>query len=334
MSLLVGASEGLFIVGKGSEPTPVEGLAGRSVRRIVAVGGDLLAGASDGVYRSADGGRSWQPSGVEGQIVWDIQPAPGDEDVVYAGTQPAALYRSADRGCTWQAIGSVQAVPGAERWCIPNSNLGARARTIVLDPADPARCWLGIEVGGVLASEDGGGSWSLGLPGGNPDIHVMARHPARPSTLFATTGYGRIDNSEPMAARIAGLFGSEDGGRSWRYLWEGVEPRYTRPICIDERAPHPLTVACAPTAFSSFRDEGGAHSLLYRSDDDGRTWRSLGDAAHSPSAANILSVTPGEAVGDVLVGTDTGEVWNVSAAGGWTLLAAGLPMVQAVARVG
>jgi len=32
----------------------------------------------------------------------------------------------------------------------------------------------------------------------------------------------------------------------------------------------------------------------------------------------------------VLVGTDTGEIWRVSPAAEWTLLASGLPMVQAV----
>jgi hypothetical protein len=32
---------------------------------------------------------------------------------------------------------------------------------------------VGIEVGGVASTDDGGASWDLTLPGGNPDIHVM-----------------------------------------------------------------------------------------------------------------------------------------------------------------
>ena len=48
--------------------------------------------------------------------------------------------------------------------------------------------------------------------------------------LYATTGLGRFqDDPQPMRERIAGLFGSQDGGRTWRYLWTGSEPRYTRP---------------------------------------------------------------------------------------------------------
>jgi hypothetical protein len=74
--------------------------------------------------------------------------------------------------------------------------------------------------------------------------------------------------------------------------------------------------------------------MLYRSDDDGQTWRSLGDAAHSPSSANFLSVTPdAQRAGWVLVGTETGEVWRVSPEASWTKLADGMPAVQALLAV-
>ena len=167
-----------------------------------------------------------------------------------------------------------------------------------------------------------------------PDIHVLVAHPARPNVIFATTGFGRIDNSEPFEKRIAGAFRSDDSGKTWTYLWQGITPPYTRPICIDPRAPHALTVACAPTAFSSIKDEGGSKAMLFRSDDDGATWRSLGDAEHSPSAANFLSVTPdAQKPGWVLVGTETGEVWRVSPEAAWTKLTEGLPAVQALLAV-
>ena len=67
-----------------------------------------------------------------------------------------------------------------------------------------------------------------------------------------------------------------------------------------------MTVGSAPSAFSRFDDEGGAESMLFRSDDRCESWRSLCDPAHSPSAANILAVAPDpEAPAGVIVGTDT-----------------------------
>ena len=51
--------------------------------------------------------------------------------------------------------GSFAEVPGAERWCVPGSPVGARALALAFDPFDPRRFWVGVEVGGVVATEDG-----------------------------------------------------------------------------------------------------------------------------------------------------------------------------------
>ena len=331
MDFLAGTGAGIFAGGAGS---PADGLAERGVRHISVIGGDFFAGAGDGVYRSSDG-RAWKRMGAEGKEVWDIGHLPGDDKALYAGTQPAHVFESHDGGASWTDMESFLKAPGAGSWCLPGTPPpSARARTLVFDSSDARRLHVGVEVGGVASTANGGASWTVSLPGGNPDIHVMVAHPSKSGVIFATTGFGRIDNSEPHDKRIAGAFRSDDGGQSWTYLWKDIKPPYTRPICIDARAPYAITVACAPTAFSTIKNEGGAQAMLYRSDDDGATWRSLGDAEHSPSAANFLSVAvdPGTA-GAVLVGTETGEVWRVTAEGAWTKLADGMPAVQALLAV-
>src|SRR3954451_12801114 len=261
MKLLIGTSDGVFVAGGSGAPEPAEGIAGREVRALKASNGRIFAGADSGVFVSKNGGSSWKLSGVEGKIVWDIAAAPADERTIYVGTQPAALYRSQDGGETWAEIDSMRAIPGSEKWCVPNSDAGARARTIVLDAKNPARYWVGLEVGGVLATDDDGAHWTSTMTGG--DIHVMAGHPAQANALFMSTGFGRYpDDPQPREERVAGMFGSWDGGKTWKYLWENLEPPYTRPLCVDQRRPFALTVGCAPSAFASHRDEGGAHSKL------------------------------------------------------------------------
>ena len=334
MAMLIGTSNGVFMAAGSGPPAEVGGLAGREVRALRASNGTIFAGAENGVYVSKNGGRSWTLSGVEGKIVWDIAAVPSDERTVYVGTQPAALFRTQDGGESWTEIDSMQRIPGAEKWCVPNSPAGARARTLVLDAANPSRYWVGLEVGGVLGTSDDGATWTSVMTGG--DIHVMAADPARPDRLYMTTGFGRYaDDPQPREERVAGAFRSRDGGQTWEYLWKDRDPPYTRPMCVDPRAPHALTIGCAPTAFASYRDEGGAKSRLYQTTDGGDTWRELGDADHSPSAANILAVAPdGERASSVLVGTDTGEVWRVSPAAEWTLLESGLPAVQSILPLG
>jgi hypothetical protein len=330
MEFVVGTSGGVFV---GASRRPSDGIDERGVRHLGQVGNDLFAGAADGVYRSGDGGRSWTRSGVEGSEVWNVAAASDESRTLYASTQPAHLYASRDGGDTWLEVDTFLQVPGAERWCVPNNPQGARALALAFDPFNPRQLWVGVEVGGVVASDDGGAHWSVTQPGGNADVHVLAVHPGRSGVVYATTGYGRNDD-QPMDSRMAGLYRSEDGGKAWRHLGATMQPHYTRPICIDPRPPHALTVPCAPDVRSSIKDPGGAQSVLYRSDDDGETWRSLGDAQHSPSAARITAVTPdAERRGGVLAGTETGEVWRVAPDATWTQLTEGLPTVQTLLAI-
>ena len=329
MNILAGTSKGLFAIDAAQNAALV--VAERTVRDLKQSNGRLLAGAETGLLASDDGGRRWQPTGIEGRTVWQIFAGPYAGEV-YVGTQPAGLFRSKDDGRTWEEIESFAHSPEAERWCVPvKPRQPGRARALVVDRVDPQRLWVGVEVGGVVSTKDGGGTWRLDLPGNNPDIHMMVAHPAEPSVLFASTGYGRLHGVAEMIEGNAGLFRSDDGGATWTYAWRGVTPRYARPLCIDPRPPYGVTVASAPTAFSSEKDEGGAHAMLYRTEDRGATWRSLCDPDHSPSAANFHGlVADPSAPGGVLVGTDTGEVWQVSDRAVWTRLATGLPSVLSI----
>ena len=117
-------------------------------------------------------------------------------------------------------------------------------------PTTPTVIWVGVEVGGVARSSDGGQSWKVDLPGDNPDIHMMFAHPVEPGVLFVSTGYGRFDGVAEELEGNAGVFRSADYGETWEYVWKGMTPRYSRPLCIDRRDPYSVTVASAPTAFS------------------------------------------------------------------------------------
>ncbi len=331
MTIFAGTSKGLFRF----EPAGARSvLAEPQVRELQRLQGVLWAGTANGLFRSIDDGQHWDPAGLQGLAVWQIR-GEATGPTLYAGVEPAAFYRSTDGGHTWTELPSLAAHPEAHRWCVPvQPRLPPRARAVAVDPDNPRRLWVGVEVGGMLRSDDAGEHWTLTLPGENPDIHMLCVHPADPRTLFVSTGYGRFDGVAEMIEGNAGVFRSDDAGATWRYAWQGVTPRYSRPMCIDPRAPHALTVASAPTAFSSHRDEGGAQAALYRSDDGGVSWHSLGDAAHSPSPANFHGLAPDpDTPGGVLVGTDTGEVWRVSPQCRWTRVADGLPTVQSVIGV-
>ncbi|MXY54126.1 MAG: exo-alpha-sialidase [Gammaproteobacteria bacterium] len=326
MDIYAGTARGVFsLSGDGAEQVHES----RGVRELVQVGRRLFAGTGDGLFASDDG-KAWKSSGLEGREVWQVR---GDGNgSIYAGTAPTGLFRSDDNGDSWTELPALARLAEEGGWCVPvKPPVGARARALV---AAGKRLWVGVEVGGIAVSEDAGETWQMVLPGDNPDLHMMFPHPAKPDTLYASTGYGRLDGVAEMVEPNAGVFRSDDAGATWTYAWKGITPRYSRPMCVDARAPYGLTVASAPTAFSNHREKGGSKAMLFRSEDGGESWRSLCDEAHSPSAANFhgLTVDP-EVPGGVLVGTDTGEVWRVSDDGEWQQCGRGMPAVLALAAV-
>ena len=327
MKILAGTSKGLFEIVNGSANLV---LNAKGVREIVRLERDIFAGTSQGLFVSSDLGVHWSGPDMADYTVWQVRRA--IDGTLYAGTYPAELFKSTDAGENWEKLDSFARVVEEQGWCIPvEPTMASQARAIVTDADNPDVLWVGVEVGGIMYSDDAGASWRFNTPGGNPDLHMMFPHPSRRGVLFASTGYGRLDGIAAMVEGNAGVFRSEDFGESWDYMWKGVTPRYSRPMCIDPRHPFSLTVASAPTAFSSFKDQGGAQAMLFRSDNEGHSWTSLCDKSHSPSVANFhgLTVNPDE-IGGVLVGTDTGELWSVSKEATWTLLAEGMPAVLSI----
>ncbi len=332
MRILAGTSKGVFTI-DGDTPSPV--LESGGVRDLTPVNGRLFAGTGAGVFVSDDNGDTWTCTGMTDREVWQIRGQPGSDSVVYAVCQPAGLFRSEDGGDSWSEIEAFAAVPEAADWCVPlDPPLPGRARALVIDEHDPKKLWVGVEVGGIMRTTDGGETWQLDRPGDNPDLHMMFPHPQDEGVLFASTGYGREDHIAEEIEGNAGVFRSDDYGETWSYAWKGITPRYSRPMCIDQRAPYALTVASAPTAFSNYKEDGGSNAMLFRSVDQGASWHSLCDQAHSPSSANFhgLTVDP-EHPGGVVVGTDTGEVWRVSDSAEWTSVSDGLPAVLSLAVV-
>jgi BNR/Asp-box repeat len=326
MQLVIGTSAGVF----GGDSQQAAGIGSRVVRQFTRMDGELFAAAADGVYSSRDG-RTWSSRlDTAGAEVWTVAASPHQTGVLYAGTAPAHLYASRDMGQSWSEVASFLETPGVERWCVPGNPSGARALAFAFDPFAPEHLWAGVEVGGVMASLDGGSHWDGSWVGPNADVHLLAPHPTQKGVLFATCGFGRNDGN-PNEPGIAGPYRSDDGGKTWQHLAAGMDVHYTRPLCIDPRSPYVLTVPGVPDVRSSIKDPGGSQCVLYRSEDNGATWHSLGDASHSPSAARLTAIAHDpEVLSGVVVGTETGEVWRVSPSAEWTCVCDGLPSVQAL----
>src|SRR5256885_14374981 len=117
---------------------------------------------------SRDMGKTWKttknpafPEGADRTFskTWHIEPGhSGTPNVVWAGTEPAALFKSEDRGETWSPGNSLADQPSRAKW-VPGFG-GMGLHSIAIDAKDPKKMQVGISVGGVYTTTDGGATWA------------------------------------------------------------------------------------------------------------------------------------------------------------------------------
>jgi photosystem II stability/assembly factor-like uncharacterized protein len=151
--------------------------------------------AGGGVFRSHDGGRTWQAGGLAGQPVRALAQAPSDPDVLVAGTLDGA-YRTRDAGRTWERISP------AENEEIRNLD------SVAIDPRNPDIVYVGT-FHLPWKTTDGGRRWTPIHEGMIDDSDVMSILIDRnnPHRLYASacSGIYRSENSAAVWKKIQGI---------------------------------------------------------------------------------------------------------------------------------
>jgi len=317
----------------------------------------LYAASTTDVYRSENGGETWQQlaaGGVDYREFWTLAVHPTRPNEVYLGTLPAAVYVSENGGRSFRELTSFRQLPDFERWTFPPPPHTAHIRSIALDARVPDEIFVGVEEGGVARSRDRGATWEdasgppseLAFPrekdltGQSPyqgapyepgrvhrDVHQVVRHPRRLERLYATSG--------------GGTYQTDDAGRSWTRLDNGLPLDYSILAAVHPTVPDRLFVGAArnrPVTWKGFRtartgpfnvshysrnlveESGGAKPAIFRSDDAGETWRALagGLPAEHPYVVSGLQIHPrnpdevvvGYTDGSIYVSRDAGESWR------------------------
>ena len=221
----------------------------------------LYATTSAGLFRSLDGGSSWNPL-LLGYVL-DFAVDPRDGRHLFIGTT-AGLVRSTDGGTTWT------------RLSFPPTPQGYREQTflfVAIDPMDPETLYLvdyhkffsGIMTGSdVYKSVDGGRTWA-GLRG----------EPLRVTALL-------VDRSAPERLYVAGWNGgisrSNDGGATWSSTPSGSYFAWLNSLVPD---PRDFSVLYAGTASAG----------IFKSTDAGETWQSASNGIDAPSLVITSSLT-------------------------------------------
>lgn len=267
-------------------------------------GGSATEGAPGRVFRTADGGRTWQdvsPPATEGLLFRDVEARSGREAVVLAiGPGDASrIYRTTDAGATWTAT-FVNDDPAAFYDCLAFYPGGTKGLALS-DPVDGKFR--------ILSTDDAGRSWRVLPNDGMPAAPTEAGFAASGDCLV-TAGRTAYFGSGGGASRV---FRSDDFGLTW--------------TATDSTIPAGDAAGVFALAFRTPRDGVAVGGDFAEPTDgvdavavtrDGKTWRNAGDlqhlaedAAYLPTRGHPLLVT-GES-GDVRgtsISFDGGRSWR------------------------
>lgn len=260
----------------------------------------VWAGGGDGAATSRDGGLTWAHAGLADQDVFSLAVSPAD-GAVYAGCEPSAVFRSRDRGSSWLELASLRELPSAPTWSFPPRPWTSHVRWIAPSPHEAGRLLVGIELGGVMLSEDGGETWQDHRPGAQRDVHALAWHPTVEGRAYEAGG--------------GGAAWSVDRGRTWKPADEGRDRHYTWALAVHPDDPECWFVSASRGPFQA-HGEGDAQAFLYRWRGGG-PWQRLesGPGEHFSAMPYALSVAgttlfAGLSDGRIYASSDWGDSWR------------------------
>ncbi|MEO1046104.1 MAG: glycosyl hydrolase [Pseudomonadota bacterium] len=224
-------------------------------------------GFGDGIYRSNDGGKTWEKLGLEkSEHISKIIVHPEDSNTVWVAAQgplwspggERGVFKTTDGGKTWEKTLSSGPYTGAT--------------DLLIDPRDPDRLYAamwqhqrtvatyvgGGPESGLWKSEDGGETWTelkTGLPQGNMGKIGLALSPIRPDVVYAAIEEDR---------RTGGVWKSTNRGASWTKMSDevgsGTGPHYYQELYA---SPHVFDRIYLVSNTSKISNDGG------------KTWASL-----------------------------------------------------------
>ena len=275
--------------------------------------GTLYAGTDSGVYKSTDGGASWQPSntGMEVYRVQTIAVDPNSPSTLVAGTitpdgvESVGIFKSTDAGATWTQsnVGLYDPLLGIGPLDI---------ETLAFDPKKPGTIWAGSRYSEIFQSVDDGVTWVPRTIGGYQlglETSSFRIDPSDSNKVLAATNNGLVRTTDggstwgfygdagvsfftlaadPSNALVlyagstdgSGIFKSTDGGNHWVASNKGLPASGSSQPIITSLAvdPSKTTTVYAATFGNGF----------FKSSDGGATWASAGGSMRSTYVWNVI----------------------------------------------
>lgn|GEM_PF-3345208 len=208
-----------------------------------------------GLFITHNNGKSWyqEDNALSSGFVYSLAVHPKEPCTLYA-VKRTALYQSVDCARSWKLVYS--------------EDTGDKLKSVVIDSSFPHKIFLAAEKGRVLISEDTGISWQTAQRFRNAKLVGLHTDPSTSGRAYLTT-------------RKKGVFVTENGGSTWRSLFDESTSKLPKVLEYRRFLIHPKE-----------------HNVLFyvstygilRSDDFGQNWEKL-TLLHEPGSVKIYAFT-------------------------------------------
>ncbi|QPC84108.1 exo-alpha-sialidase [Phototrophicus methaneseepsis] len=285
------------------------------------------------IQRSKDMGQTWEeiiapkyPDGAtrpdDGEPAnasygWIIMPGGDDQpERVYMGTEPGGLFQSDDGGDSFHLVESLWNHPTRGHW-MGGGRDHAGVCSILVDPRDSDHIHIGISVGGVYESKDGGKTWEARNKG------LYADYLPDPYAAYGhDPHYMLASHSNPdvlWQQNHCGVFRSANAGQTWQNISQEGGPVYFGfALAVDEADANVAWVV--PAVSAEYRLPVERSLCVARTDDGGQTWQDYRVGLPQSNCYDIAfrhaldkhgdTLAFGTTSGNVYISDDRGETWR------------------------
>ncbi len=212
----------------------------------------LIGTPNGGVFKTTNDGASWQPvfDNESTLAIGDIQYAPSNSSIVYAGTGDPALS-----GYPFIGNGMYKSTDGGSTWTNSGLNATGVISKIAVHPTNPSIVYaaaMGIPMvrtndRGIYKSIDGGATWTqIKFIDNETGFSNIIINPTNPQILYASS-WRRIRNNQEsiISGYTSRLYKSIDAGVTWTILNNGL-PNIDLSkwnMCMSKQNPNKLYVS-------------------------------------------------------------------------------------------
>jgi len=215
---------------------------------VAAIGAVWRSNPERGLYKTIDGGRSWQ-------LIKFVSDKAGFIDLVMHPTDPNTLYAA-----SWERVRGPYFLesggPGSALW----------------KTTDGGATWTEVKGGGFPATMKG--RIGLDISRSNPDV-IYALVEAEPTDGRTNVG------CRAAGAGGCGLYHSQDGGKTWEWMnGENTRPFYYSQVRVDPRDPNRVYWSSTPVKYSNDGGKTAGNTTIGLHVDHHAMWIDPNDPNH------------------------------------------------------